>query len=249
MLQKTSTPISAASPNWRPEFAIVITALPATGRQRKVALGAIITMAVIFAITLPFANVHLVRIEAFVLATQSVMCAADLLTAALLFSQYSVYPQRALLVLASGYVFSGLFAFLEACAFPGVFARNSLIYFGDELNSTAWLFTFWHTVFPLAGIVYALSKAAGAADRSGEQIRTIIGVTVACVVTATAALTWLATAGVGYLPRIYESANVITAFGHYSAHFLLLLSVTALVLLLVRRHTILDQWLIVVLLA
>ncbi len=247
MLQKTS--ISDPSADWRPEFAIVITAMPATSRQRKVVLGAIITMAVIFAITLPFANVHLVRIGAFVLATQSVMCAADLLTAALLFSQYSGYPQRALLVLASGYVFSGLFAFLEACAFPGVFAGSSLIYLGDEPNSTAWLFVFWHTVFPLAGIVYALSKDARAADRSGQQIRTIIAVTIACVVTATAALTWLATAGVGYLPRIYESANLITAFGHYSAHSLLLLSGTALVLLFVRRHTILDQWLIVVLLA
>jgi PAS domain S-box-containing protein len=246
-LQTTS--IGDPSADWRPEFAIVITALPATGRQRKVALGAIITMAVIFAITLPFASVHLVRIEAFVLATQSVMCAADLLTAALLYSQYSVYPQRALLVLASGYVFSGLFAFLEACAFPGVFVRSSLFYLGDELNTTAWLFTFWHTVFPLATILYALSKGARVVDRSGEHIRTIIGVTVACVVTATAALTWVATAGVEYLPRIFESANVITAFGHYSAHFLLLLSVTALVLLFVRRHTILDQWLLVVLLA
>jgi PAS domain S-box-containing protein len=228
------------------DLPIVITATPATDRQRKIALGAIIAMAVIFAITLPFANVHLARIEAFVLATQSVMCAADLLTAALLFSQYSVYPQRAVLALASGYIFSGLFAFLEACAFPGVFAQTSLIYIGDEMNTPAWLFTFWHTVFPFAVIVYVLCKDA---RESAEPSSHIVAVTIACVVTATAGLTWLATAGVDYLPRIYVSANVLAPFAHYAAPFLFFLSAAALALLFVRRYTILDQWLMVVLLA
>lgn len=247
MSQKTSIGDPAA--DWRGQFAIVITALPATNRQRKIALGAIVTMALIFAIVLPFANVQLFRIEAFVPAVQSVMCAADLLTAALLFSQYSAYPQRALLMLASGYVFSGLFAFLDAWAFPGAFVPSSLLYFGDELNTAPWLFVFWHIVFPLAVILYALSKDAEIAERPGQQIWTIIGVTIAGVVAATAALTWVATAGIGYLPPIYESANVLTPFAHYLAPCLLLLSVTALVLLFVRRHTILDQWLIVVLFA
>jgi PAS domain S-box-containing protein len=228
------------------DLPIVITATPATERQRKIALGAIIAMAVIIALTLPFAKVHLARIEAFVLATQSAMCAADLLTAALLFSQYSAYPQRAVLALASGYVFSGLFAFLEACAFPGVFAQTSLIYIGDEMNTPAWLFTFWHTVFPLAVIVYVLWKDA---PESTEPSSHIVAITIACVVTATAGLTWLATAGVDYLPRIYVSANVLAPFAHYAAPFLFLLSATALALLFVRRYTILDQWLMVVLLA
>jgi PAS domain S-box-containing protein len=244
MLQKTSVddPDTGSSR----DLPIVITATPATDRQRKIALGAIVAMAVIFAITLPFANVHLARIEAFVLATQSVMCAADLLTAALLFSQYSVYPQRAVLALASGYIFSGLFAFLEACAFPGVFAHTSLIFIGDELNTPAWLFTFWHTVFPLAVIVYVLWKDEAESTKPSSHI---VAITIACVVAATAGLTWLATAGVGYLPRVYESANVLAPFAHYAAPFLFFLSATALALLFVRRYTILDQWLMVVLLA
>lgn len=247
MSQKTSLDDPGA--DWRGQFAIVVTAMPATNRQRKIALGAVITMALIFAIMLPFANVQLIRLEAFVPAIQSVMCAADLLTAALLFSQYSVYPQRALLVLASGYVFSGLLAFLDAWAFPGAFVQSSPIYIGDELNTSPWLFVFWHTVFPLAAIVYALSRDARSAERSGQQIGTTIGVTIACVVTATAALTWVATAGVEYLPRIYKSANELTPFAHYLAPCLMLLTITALGLLFVRRQTILDQWLIVVLLA
>jgi PAS domain S-box-containing protein len=244
MLQKT--PMSDPGTGSNFELPIVITAAPATDRQRKAALRVVIAMALIFAVTLPFANVQLARIEAFVLATQSVMCAADLLTAALLFSQYSIYPQRALLVLASGYVFSGLFAFLQACAFPGVFVWPSLIYIGDELDRSAWLFTFWHTLFPLAVILYVLWKDAAGTPRHPGRI---VAITITCVVAATAGLTWVAIAGIGHLPRIYESADVLAPFAHYLAPFLFLLSGTALVLLFVRGCTILDQWLMVVLLA
>jgi len=244
MLQKTFR--ADADTGSSRDLPIVVAATPATDRQRKIAFGAIIIMAVILATTLPFAKVQLIRIEAFVPAAQSVMCAADLLTAALLFSQYSVYPQRAVLVLASGYVFSGLFAFLQASAFPGVFAQTSLIYIGDELNTPAWLFIFWQTMFPLSVIVYILSKEE---VESTKRPSHIIAIAITCVVTATAGLTWVATAGVGYLPRIFESANVLAPFAHYSGPFLFFLSVAALVLLFVRGYTILDQWLMVVLLA
>jgi PAS domain S-box-containing protein len=247
-MQKTGIDNACAGPG--EEFPVVIAAMPASDQQRKIALGVFITMALVAAITLPFAKVQLVRIDAFVPAVQFVICAANLFTAVLMFAQYSVYPQRALLALASGFVFSGLFAFLEACLFPGTSASTNLIYIGDELNSAAWLFTFWHTVFPLSVIVYALTKEAGrVAERSSQSIGTIIGVTIACVFTVSAGLTWLATVGVGYLPSIYSNANVLAPFVHYSAPFLFLLSVTTLVLLFVRRHSILDQWLLVVLLA
>ena len=231
------------------DFPTVIAAMPANARQRKIAFGTLIIMVGLIAITLPFANMRLVRIDGFVAAAHSVMCAAGLLTAALLFAQYWAYPHRALLALASGYVFSGLFAFLEACAFPGAFAPNGLI--GDGRNSAGWLFVFWHTVFPLAVIAYTLSKDAGTAGAKagGRSPGTIIAGTIVCVFTATAGLTWLATAGVGYLPSIYQSAGVLAPFARHLAPFLLLLSVTTLVLLFVRRHTILDQWLIFALLA
>ena len=59
-------------------------------------------------------------------------------------------------MLAGGYVFSGLFAFLQTLAFPGAYSANGLI--GDGTNSPAWLFVLWHSSFLLAVIVYALSK-------------------------------------------------------------------------------------------
>jgi Membrane-associated sensor, integral membrane domain len=59
------------------------------------------------------------RVGAFVPVVQTVMSAADLITAILLFAQYSIRPQLALLALASGYIFSGSFAFLQTLAFRG----------------------------------------------------------------------------------------------------------------------------------
>jgi signal transduction histidine kinase len=229
---------------------IVIATMPASARQRKIAFGAFIILVAVIAVTLPFANVQLARIDGFVPAVQTVMCAADLFTAVFLFAQYSIFPQRALLVLATGYVFSGLFVFLQTLAFTGAYAPNNLTHNGDELTSSGWLFVCGHTLFSLSVIVYTLSKNGNAADdRPRPSSGTTIGLSIACVLTATAGLTWIATAGAGYLPSLYESATRQTRFAHYLSLFLSLLSATALVLLFVRRRTILDQWLIVVLFA
>ena len=129
------------------DFPLVVVSMPANARQRRIALGGFVLMAAAVAITLPFANIKLARVDAFIPVIETVMCGADLLTAAFLFAQYAVQPQRALVALASGYVFSGLFAFLHTLAFPGAYGPGVLI--GDELNSSAWLFVFWHTLFPL----------------------------------------------------------------------------------------------------
>jgi len=229
-------------------FPIVIATTPARAQQRKIALGASIILVAVVAITLPFANIHLTRVDAFVPVIQTVMCLIDLLTAVLLFAQFAVYPQRAMLALASGFVFSALFAFLQTLAFPGAYGPAALI--GDELNSAGWLFVLWRTTFLLAVTVYALSKdTVDRTIRSGPSMSVIIGVTVACVATATAAMTWIATADVKYLPSLYENAIQQTSFANYINVFLSLFGLTTLILLFVRRNTILDHWLIVTLLA
>jgi hypothetical protein len=60
------------------------------------------------------------------------MCVVDLVTAALLFAQYAIHPARAVLAVASGYVFSGLFAFIQTLAFPGAYAPTALIGDGNR---------------------------------------------------------------------------------------------------------------------
>src|SRR6516164_10746029 len=175
------------------DFPIVITALPASARQHKIAFRGFAILVVVVAIVM-IANIQTVRVDTLIPAIQIVMCFTDLLTAAFLFTQYSVQPRRALLALASGFVFSGVFAFLQTLAFPGAYGPGVLI--GDELNSAGWLFLCWHTTFPLAAIVYVLTKDTdGAANLSVRSTRVAIGVAIACVVAATTGLTWGAAVG------------------------------------------------------
>ena len=227
---------------------IVIASAPASARQRRIAFGALVILVAFSALTIPFAKFELAQVEPFVSVIQTVMCLADLLTATLLFAEYSVYPERAMLALASGYIFSGLFAFLQTLAFPGAYMELPLM--GDVLNSAGWLFVFWHATFLLTVIVYAMLKDAGeAASRPGPSTGVTIGVTIACVLAATAGLTLVATEGVGYLPRLFLSVTNMASAANDATVILALLNVAALALLFVRRRTVLDYWLIVVLVA
>jgi PAS domain S-box-containing protein len=228
------------------DFPVVTTTMPASAGHYKIVYGGFIILLALVAIVTPFANVPLRRMDAFTPVTQTVICVANLLTATFLFAHYWLQPQRALLALASGFVSSGLFAFLQTLTFPDAYGPGVLI--GDPLNSAGWLYSFWHTVFPLAVIVYTLSKDAGnAVQGSSRSIGVTIGITIACVVMATAGLSWVAMAGAQHLPSLYETATQQAPFARVVAIYLALLTTIALALLFVRRHTILDQWLILTL--
>ena len=227
----------------RQDFPIVIASMPASTRQRGFAFGVIIFLLVAFLIIAPFASVPLVRVDAFIPVLQSVLCVAELITAALLFAQYSVEPMHGVLALACGYMFSGLFAFLQTFAFPGAYAPTGL--FGD-LSTAPYLFCLWHIAFPLGVIVYALSKdTAKGADVSGSSPAVVIRIAVTCVAGLTAGLTWAVTAGAGYLPSLFVNTTTQAPFTSYLTGSIWLLSAVALVLLYARKRTVLAVWLTV----
>ena len=232
----------------REHFPFIIASTPPDAGERKLVVIIIGLLVLGIAIVIPFAGVEGPRIDAFIPVLQTVMCVADLITAILLFAQYSIQPWRALLVLASGYVCSGTFAFLQTLAFPGAYAPAGL--FGST-DHAAWFFVLWHTTFPLAIIVYALSKDVNqTAIASGESISSSIALTIACVFALIAGLTLLIILGAAYLPILYTggvtqqtlAANIVNAL-------MWLTGVLALVVLLFRRRSILDLWLIVTLVA
>ena len=225
---------------------ITIAAKPISTRDRNIALAAVVVLAILDAIVIPFASVHLHRVDPFIPVLQTVMCAVDLLTAALLFAQYSIQPLRAIIPVASGYIFSGLFAFIQTLAFPGAYSPTGVI--GDGLNSAAWFFVLWHTTFPFALIVYVFTKDSGARLSKGSTQLTITS-TLACALAAAAGLTWLATHATQYLPALYLNAIEQTPFGANINLFLWATNFAAFILLFVRRRTILDLWLTVVLFA
>jgi Membrane-associated sensor, integral membrane domain len=226
----------------RQDFPVVIASMPASKQERRLAFGLIALVWLAFAVMAPFAHIPLARVDAFVPVLQTVMCIVDLITAVLLFAQYSI------LAVACGYVFSGLFAFLQTLAFPGAYSANGLI--GDGVNTAAWFFVLWHASFSLSVVVYALLKGADeTASVSHLSTATNIAIALACTLAATAALTWVVTAGAGSLPTTYVGTIQQTQFSHILNAFLWLLSLMAFVLLLFRRRTVLDTWLIVILLA
>src|SRR3954463_7234069 len=166
--------------------------MPATDRQTKIAVGIVSVLTIAAAIMAPFASIQVHRIDAFIPVLQTVVSVADLITATLLFAQFSIQPQPALLALASAYIFSGSFAFLQTLAFPGGYAPAGLI--GDGPNSPAWIYVLWHTTFTAAVLVYALSKDGIGVDALPvRSTRASIVTTLAGVLATVAILTWIVT--------------------------------------------------------
>jgi signal transduction histidine kinase len=235
------------APDEGKEVPALIASMPVSAQQRGAAFGIVTLLSVVFAVVLPFAHIRAARLDVFVPVVQSIICVADLITAVLLFAQYSIQPQRALLALASGYIFSGLFAFLQTLDFPGAYSATGLL--GGGLSGAAWLFSFWHITFPLAVITYVLLKDR---DETARQLvkpepGRAIAITIACALAVTGALTWLGTAGAEYLPSLFVDQTRETPFLQYLAGAMWLINAIALVALLFRMRTILDVWLVVTL--
>jgi signal transduction histidine kinase len=229
------------------DFPLIIANLPATSRQKAIAVGVAVLLFVAAAAIAPFANIQLGRLDAFIPALQTALSIVDFVTATLLFAQYSIQPRVALLALASGYMFSGSFAFLQTLAFPGGYAPSGLI--GDGPNSPAWIYVLWHTTFPAAILVYALTKDAKESARPGRPVMVAIAITIACVLAVIAGLTWIVTTKAEYLPSFYTNVRFQTPLGNLANVALLLWGLTAFAVLLLRRRTILDLWLMLTLLA
>ena len=226
---------------------IFLSTMPATRRDRTAALAVVGVSAVLFACSVPFAGTPLAPVPAFVASYQSALAINDLLTAVLLFSQFAILRSRALLLLASGYLFTAVAAIVHALSFPGVFAPTGLLNAGPQ--TTAWLYQIWHLGFPILMLGYALLKGSdGGVKIRGSVDRAILGSVVAVAVAMSFA-TWIVTARHDLLP-------VMISGGHFTATLISTLSLevflsfaTLLVLWFRRPHSVLDVWLMVVMIA
>jgi signal transduction histidine kinase/CheY-like chemotaxis protein len=214
-------------------------------RERRLAQVALVLSLLVFGATLPFARVPLAHVPAFIPAYQSAFVVNDLITAVLLFGQFSVLRSRALLVLAAGYTYTAVLAFIHQLTFPGVYSPTGL--FGAGAQTTAWLYMFWHGGFPLFIVAYALLKRQ--ADAARIPVGPAIFCTVALVFGFALGATFLTTAGNAILPAVIENdqytSQMLTVIGTVWT-----LSLVALVVLWQRRpHSVLDLWLMLVLCA
>ena len=129
-----------------------------TSRDRQIAAAVAVVSVLVFLSAAPFAKVPLAPLPGFIPFYQSALAINDLVTAVLLFGQFSLLRSRALLMLASAYLFTACLAIVHAFTFPGVFSPSGLLGAGPQ--TTAWMYMFWHGGFPLLVIAYALMTAA-----------------------------------------------------------------------------------------
>jgi PAS domain S-box-containing protein len=226
---------------------IILSTSLATDRDRAQALAVVGVSTLLFGIAAIYARVQLAPVPAFVASYQSALAINDLITAVLLFSQFAVLRSRALLLLASGYLFTATAAVVHALTFPGLFAPTGLLGAGPQ--TTAWLYQIWHIGFPIVVIGYALLKDKdGGPKITGSAIRAALGSVIA-VAAVMAFATWFVTARHDLLPTLISGGHfTATLTSTLSAQ--VLLSFTALSILWYRRpHSVLDVWLMVVMCA
>ena len=229
-----------------PDRHFVLSSLPPSTAQKRLALGLVCALLGIYVLITfgPFSGVVLGRLDAFVPIYTTAVLVNDSMTAILLYAQFSILRLRSTLVIASGYVFTGLFMIPYALTFPGVLAPAGLV---GGMQSTVWLYVVWHIGFPLFVLAYALSKdsesrkalwygsvRAGITLSAGTAVLLVVASALLCIV------------GEAWLPRLMLDSLVLGPNWGYVGIAIAIVSVSALAVLLIRRRSMLDLWLIVV---
>jgi signal transduction histidine kinase len=228
------------------EQPLLLATLPPDSKQKRLAIIVALLLLGTFAAAFPFRNIQLSRIDAFIPIVDAILLVGDSITAALLFAQFSLLRSRALLALAGGYLFTALIIIPHALTFPGTFSPTGLL--GAGLQTTAWIYVFWHMGLPTAVIAYSILRPVDDAMplRHGNMrfatVATVLGVAI-----IVCGLTGLATVGADFLPAIMSDQMR----AQFPWHFIppVALSVAAIALVWVRRRSVLDLWLLIVLVA
>jgi len=215
--------------------------------QKRLALAVVLGLLVVYALITfgPLSGVHLRRVDAFVPAYVTAMFVCDSITAILLYAQFSIVRSLSTLVIASGYLFTALILIPFVLVFPDVFTPGNLI---GGLQSTSWLWFSQHAGFPMFVIGYALSKDADAGNRFWQgEARAAIALSVALTAAVVSVVAFVCTAGDPLLPRVaLDSLRFSSLWPYFIGAPVALLSASALVVLRIRRRSVLDLWLMVV---
>jgi formate hydrogenlyase transcriptional activator len=221
--------------------AVVLANLPAGRTERRIAHVIALALLGIGVIVLPFGRVQLPRIVAWIPITSTFIFIADLITWFLLISQFKIVRSRALLVLASGYLFTAVMNIPHLLTFPGAFSVTGLL--GAGLQTSVWLAIFWMSAYPLVVVFYSVVKEEPRALTMSW--RTAVAASIAVVIAVAFVLTWIAVAGDPYLPKLYVDRTEATVALRYIARLMLLPNALAVLLIWFRERSVLDVWLTV----
>ena len=222
---------------------VSLATLTPTAQQRQLTLAIVAVVLVATAIVAPFGAIQLRPVNGFIPATEAVIFICDFLTAALLASHATINGSRRLLLLAGGFLFNALIVVPHALTFPGAFAPSGLL--GAGLQTTAWLFIFWHFGLPASVIGYACQSRE---TRILGASTVFLGATF--VIALVFVLTWIAATHGDILPALFIDQRRLTPLASYVTGIDFLISVVALLALLQRRQkSVLDLWLTVAVVA
>jgi signal transduction histidine kinase len=225
----------------------VISSLPPSRFQVRLASGVVICiLAVAVLVMWPLSGERLRPIAAILPMYLMAMFLCDSITAALLFSQFAISRSLANLVIASGYLFTAITIIPYSLTFPGVFSPEPLI---GRLQSTAWLFDLWHVGFPLFVIAYGVLKDEGFGKRLWRgTVRVAIAFSFASIIVVVSTVVFLSIVSEESSPVIIlDTRRFSSLFPYYVGMPVVLASLAAIIVLWVRRRSLLDLWLMVVL--
>jgi len=219
-------------------------------RQTKIAAGLGIALLVGLAVCGPFADTPLARIDSFIPSVESIVFVTDFITSVLLFSQSRITRSRALLALASGYLFTSLIIVSHILTFPGAVSAGGL--FGAGRQTAGWLYVFWHLALAVTILIYTRFKKEerGNDPTTKSQTSHPIAWPVFAVVSLALGLTVLVTAGEQFLPALFIDSMNFAPLARYVLGFNGLICAVGLAALWAQpQRSALDQWLAVVTLA
>ena len=229
------------------EQQFILSSLSPGRAQTRVALAIVLGLLALFALITfgPLADVRPPRINSFVSVYVTAVFLCDAITAILLYAQFSITRSRRILVIASGYLFVAFILIPWILVFPDMIVPGNLL---GGLQTTSFLWMCQHTGFALSVLVYAHMK-----DRD-EKLRVNqlgVGASIALSIVATSVIIVLAAyiciVGDPYLPRVAADSRHFTPLWPYFIGAPVAgATLSALVALWVRRRTVLDLWLMVV---
>jgi hypothetical protein len=146
-------PAAPAATGVADEQQVLLSTLPPSPGQKRLAGAIVLVLLAAFCATLPFAPVPIGYIREFIPAYAAAMFVISSITSALLFVQFFIVRSRALLAISAGYLFSACIAIPWGLTFPDLFGES-------DIAGITWgvLTRIWRLVFPLSVIGYTLLK-------------------------------------------------------------------------------------------
>jgi signal transduction histidine kinase len=232
-----------------PQDVFLSTAVPRRSDWR-LAVAVVLVSIVGLTLAAPYANQRWPVTPSFVAAYEAAMLVSDLITAILLIGQFRQVRHVGVLIVGCGYLFNAIIIAVHALSFPEVFSATGLL--GTSRQATPWLYVMWHGIFPVFVCAYALVHGSRwneplAQHRAGPAI--MIGAAVAVGVAAVCTL--LVTWGIDLLPEVIRGNDYKRIVTTGIAPTAWSISLVALALLWVRTRgrSVLDLWLMVVMVA